>query len=960
METRVKVAIAALEDAGYVKREENRPRIFADSILVNNVEEAFARMEKEAHHFTGSGELDTAKRVFSFLISRARGKEDTRVDAMAEALGLGHSEIAHILQLLKQLRLIGGEKDLTAYFFTAQGAQNSIRLFKRAYQVELKMLDLLFPNAEVGKKKVYLRELNESILESGIESDLALIREILNYWSIVNYVKKERIDRNTDQYLLQLKMPREELEREVRQRTTAARWCLQVFQKVFLRQARPDQDAPGKRLMEFSLLGLKEEVERVNPQGYSLRFYERLLLYLHHLRVIELKDGLLIYYNPMKITRLVEESRKQYTKSDYQKLATHYDHKKEQVHIVGEYAKRQLRYSEEALQFADDYFTLPYAEFLNKYFPGEEAREVIRRSITRKKFQQLFGELSTEQLQVVKDKDHDRILVVAGPGSGKTRVLVHKVASLLLMEDVKPEQCLMLTFSRPAAVEFKTRLKGLVGKLAYWVDIFTFHGFAFQLAGRLGDLERAGSILPQVTREIEEEKISLDRILNKSVIVIDEFQDVSEQEYRFISAIIAKAEKIRVIAVGDDDQTIYEFRGARVQYMRDFRHQQDAKFHYLTINYRAKANLVAFTNRFLETQFGPDRLMWDKPLSAHQTDLGTIEIVRYQGGDLLLPLLEQVRENPLQGSAAVLTKTNQEAVLMTSLLRQQGVPVRLILEGEGFSLRNLLEIHTFTQAVFKTIADDLGLIEEDNWNQAKRQVEGTFSGSDNLVLFRKTISAYEATHSKKFRSTWNAYLRDARLEDLFHPEAESILVSTMHKAKGKEFDRVYVLLDRYFLRSEEKKRVLYVAMTRAKQELYIHTNSVDFSVQGIPNGTFRLESRQWPSPDTLILQCGMKDVRLGHFKRRDVARIVQTLQAGIALRPNPLDVTRLQTVEGLNVLYFSRKFAEKVQAYANKEFLIHSARIAFIVQWFDNKSGQHYRVVLPELTLQKNPPERPA
>ena len=59
----------------------------------------------------------------------------------------------------------------------------------------------------------------------------------------------------------------------------------------------------------------------------------------------------------------------------------------------------------------------------------------------------------------------------AGPGSGKTRVLVHKVAALLLLEDIKPEQFLMLTFSRPAATEFKERLHHLIGNAAYHIDI---------------------------------------------------------------------------------------------------------------------------------------------------------------------------------------------------------------------------------------------------------------------------------------------------------------------------------------------------------------------------------------------------------------------------------------------------------------------------------------------------------
>ena len=86
--------------------------------------------------------------------------------------------------------------------------------------------------------------------------------------------------------------------------------------------------------------------------------------------------------------------------------------------------------------------------------------------MTPSKFRQLFGELSPTQLNIINDKESKYIVVAAGPGSGKTRILVHKLASLLLMEDVKHEQLLMLTFSRAAATEFKKRLLKLVGAVA--------------------------------------------------------------------------------------------------------------------------------------------------------------------------------------------------------------------------------------------------------------------------------------------------------------------------------------------------------------------------------------------------------------------------------------------------------------------------------------------------------------
>ena len=98
-----------------------------------------------------------------------------------------------------------------------------------------------------------------------------------------------------------------------------------------------------------------------------------------------------------------------------------------------------------ALQFVQDYFQMDFRKFVTKYFKGERIQD-IDRNITPQKYHQLFGELSDKQSQIINDADSKYIVVAAGPGSGKTRVLVHKLAALLLLEDVKHEQLLMLTF----------------------------------------------------------------------------------------------------------------------------------------------------------------------------------------------------------------------------------------------------------------------------------------------------------------------------------------------------------------------------------------------------------------------------------------------------------------------------------------------------------------------------------
>ncbi|MFD2146728.1 UvrD-helicase domain-containing protein [Mucilaginibacter antarcticus] len=143
-----------------------------------------------------------------------------------------------------------------------------------------------------------------------------------------------------------------------------------------------------------------------------------------------------------------------YKADDYQKLEQYYQNRTQQIHIVGEYAQKMIDDYVGALQFVDDYFRLNYPSFLNKYFKGSRQQE-ISMNLTPAKYRELIGELSPTQMTIISDKTSKYIVVAAGPGSGKTKVLVHKLASLMMLEDIKHEQLLMLTFSRAAATEFK-------------------------------------------------------------------------------------------------------------------------------------------------------------------------------------------------------------------------------------------------------------------------------------------------------------------------------------------------------------------------------------------------------------------------------------------------------------------------------------------------------------------------
>ncbi|MCR6720974.1 MAG: AAA family ATPase [Chitinophagaceae bacterium] len=474
----------------------------------------------------------------------------------------------------------------------------------------------------------------------------------------------------------------------------------------------------------------------------SIGDIEDALFYLSRINSIEIEGGFLVSYNRLSIERIELDNYKKYTKDDYKKLNTFYEQKVQQIHIVGEYAKKMISDYKDALQFVDDYFHLNYSFFLRKYFPGSKGDE-LKLKITPGKFRQLFGNLSPTQLKVINDSESKYIVVAAGPGSGKTRILVHKLASLLLMEDVKHEQLLMVTFSRAAATEFKQRLVKLIGGAANFIEIKTFHSYCFDLLGKVGSLEKSELILKKTVEKIKSKDVEASRI-TKTVLVIDEAQDMSADEFELIRALIDHNEDMRVIAVGDDDQNIYEFRGSHSKYMIDLIETHGAVKFELVENYRSKANLVELTNNFVQKI--PNRLK-EIPIVPINSENGTIKIIRYASNNLVTPLVQDILKAELSGTTCVLTKTNEEASQVTGLLLKNKVRARLIQTNDGFNLYNLVEVRYFLDQL--NLSNDVYIISEEIWDNAKRKLYNRYRNSSNFDLCVSIVRDFQSTNPKK-------------------------------------------------------------------------------------------------------------------------------------------------------------------------------------------------------------------
>lgn len=936
MEIRVKAALAALEQRQYLVREENDTRVFATSILARNAEEANAILD-ESEALEGD-ELMHAKRIFSAVISR---QKEIRADYLAELLDLKRPFVERVLNLFRELGLIGYELELEALAYKGKGLHNSGSVLCKFLTLERTLFEALFTH-EQRVTRDSLRRLNQHCLDQGIDTNLNDIRNVLNYWSLTRLIQKTRLDAQHGLYRFKLRRSYDLARTTVHTREKHAPQVLAILLARFGKQKDTDEAAGRKRMdtrLNFTIEGLKKEVELAFSPQLELDDYERMVLFFHFLHAIELERGLLIFYQPMRIQRLEKKLQKQYTKDDHQFLEDFYERRIQQIHIVGKYARLALENPQAAEEFSARYFQMDYADFISHYFPKDNDRKKLIRALTESKYRELFADLSEEQLAVINDKKSERILVAAGPGSGKTRILVHKVASLLWLENMKPEQFLMLTFSRPAANEFRSRLKALAGSTAWHIDIHTYHSYAFHLLGQLGDLQKSEGIIDQALKAIEAGNAPMEKVENKSVLVIDEYQDVSEQEFALIEAIIDKAENIRVIAVGDDDQNIYAFRGSSVEYMRRFQKHPKCSTHELVNNFRAAPNLVALSNRFL-AGMASDRIKSGMDLQAIQQANGSITINEYTASkNLILPLVESIAKETFDGTTGILTTTNEEAMLIHNQLLQRGIPARLVTDQSGFRLGQLLELQWFTYHLRKTKSPEQDRLDDETWKNTQKDLEIRFSNSDKLWLARLVIESFAEQNPRKFFQAWQLFLYEAQTQDFLFARGKEILVSTMHKAKGKEFGRVALLLNRNQLDREEQKRVVYVALTRAKQRLHIHTRLPLFRSWSLPGLTHHRHEQTYPAPSTLWFSCSMKEVYLGFFERPEVQQGIRKLHAGTELQVLSQAAGQFGLEEGKPLVTLSRKGVQRMEKMLADGYRIQKVKVDYLVRWRSKNEG---------------------
>ena len=953
IETRVRTAVAALEEAGYVKRGQNMPRVYATGILASSMAEASSRIDQSKR--MDSNQREMAKRVMKSLISArsiskaGNGDAESRIDYLADILGLERKDVVGIIDLMRQDGLLADTQDMSATIFRDDTARKSTNVIARFANAERLIL------SRIGKddSDLSLKELNDELSGgAGYANGVKNMRTVIRFLAAKGWVKKEE-RQNSDYVRIVPTLPVEKLQARFERRMTIAKFVVDTLFRKALRQQYEEgvshNASNGEFTVEFSLVGMLKDFNDVPKLDFgdkpaSLDEISDALLYLSRIGAMNLEGGFLVIYNGMCLKRVVVDNKRLFRKDDYRTLDAYYQLKIQQIHIVGEFANMMVRDYESALKFVNDYFQMEYTAFIAKYFGGEKAKS-IHRSITNAKKEQLFGKLSDAQRRIIADDSSGVIAIAAGPGSGKTFVLVHKLASLLLLEDVKAESLLMLTFSRAAAVEFKKRLLTLVGPTAHFVDIKTFHSYCFDLVGKVGSLEYSDIVVKTAATMIENGEVEQSRIA-KSVLVIDEAQDMDFDSARLVHALRVANESMRVIAVGDDDQNIFGFRGSDSRFLRQLSEEPGAKFYEMVENFRSSAMIVSLANAFAKTISG--RMKRSQLRPSIGADEGDVRLIAHSSPSFETSVVKDWECEHFPGTACIMAWTNDEALRVFSCFVKKGVKARLVQSNEGFNLADLAELRYFRRHVMKQ--ENASVISSKVWDEARNKLCEVYANSACLADCLSLIDTFAEITKNKYKSDFDEFLTESKMEDFGRDEKGVVAVSTIHKTKGREYDSVYIMLDNIGQLNDEKRRAIYVGLTRAKKVLRVHYSDKSlFSGIDVEGVVKTYDSSTPKQLENIILQLSHKDVVLDFFL--DKKEAVCSLRSG-----DRLDVEGNYLVAAVNghrmrIAKFSQSFLQKLSDIVNRGYQTQFAKIRYVVAWKKDENTEEAAIILPDLYL---------
>lgn len=469
---------------------------------------------------------------------------------------------------------------------------------------------------------------------------------------------------------------------------------------------------------------------------------------------------------------------------------------------------------------------------------------------------ELLAGLNPEQHKAVTAPDGP-LLILAGAGSGKTRVLTHRIAYLLNERNVSPYSILAITFTNKAAAEMRERLTKLCGSDADLMWIKTFHGACLAILRRnaeyLGyrqgfniyDDSDQKTVVKECMRRlnIDSDKIPVKNCLsvisdaknkmitpeeflaaygndylrsiymrvyaeyqktllsnnamdfddlimctvrlfkeNKEVldfyrnkfkfILVDEYQDTNNAQYQLVS--LLSKEHRNICVVGDDDQSIYKFRGADIRNILDFEKEfTETTTIRLEQNYRSTQNILDAANGVIEHNTGrKGKNLW--------TDEGKGELIKiykadneYAEADFIAGKINELRKTTALSDMVVLFRTNNQSRALEERFRMSGIPHRLLSGLRFYDRKEIKDIMAYLHVIVNP-DDDVSV--KRSINEPKRGIGKTSMEKADEIAHERGISLYEAivNYSSEIGKSGAKMLEYASLIEELRQEADTM------------------------------------------------------------------------------------------------------------------------------------------------------------------------------------------
>ena len=376
------------------------------------------------------------------------------------------------------------------------------------------------------------------------------------------------------------------------------------------------------------------------------------------------------------------------------------------------------------------------------------------------------------------------LLILAGAGSGKTRVLTHRIAYLIEEKGVNPWNILAITFTNKAAEEMRQRVDSLVGIGAESIWVSTFHSMCVRILrryiDRLGydnrftiyDTDDQKTLMKEVCRKTDidtkrfkermllsvissaknemilpeefelnaggdfvqlkiakvykeyeaqmraNNALDFDDLLVKTVqlletqpdvrenyqerfryIMVDEYQDTNTVQFRLVSLLAGKYRNLCV--VGDDDQSIYKFRGANIRNILDFEKEfSDAKVIKLEQNYRSVVNVLEVANSVIRNNKGrKEKTLWTDNEKGEKIRLRQFDTAYDEAQFIAEDIKDETAQGANYSDHAVLYRTNAQSRLLEEKFVAMNIPYKIVGGINFYSRREIKDVLSYLKTI---------------------------------------------------------------------------------------------------------------------------------------------------------------------------------------------------------------------------------------------------------------------